>query len=82
MIKYMTIVLYPFTPSQDCQMSFYECSACSGDNVVESMVHLARWAKLKVAAGQQTWNNKQLQSNDLLSHLLKLDTLWNGLSYI
>lgn len=27
---------------QDCQMTFYECSACSGHNVMESMVHLAR----------------------------------------
>uniref|UniRef100_A0A668UU45 EF-hand domain-containing protein n=1 Tax=Oreochromis aureus TaxID=47969 RepID=A0A668UU45_OREAU len=29
----------------DCQMTFYECSACSGYNVVESMVHLARILK-------------------------------------
>uniref|UniRef100_A0A672ZUB8 Ras and EF-hand domain-containing protein homolog n=1 Tax=Sphaeramia orbicularis TaxID=375764 RepID=A0A672ZUB8_9TELE len=28
--------------AKDCQMSFYECSACSGHNVFESMVHLAR----------------------------------------
>uniref|UniRef100_A0AAX7SS64 EF-hand domain-containing protein n=1 Tax=Astatotilapia calliptera TaxID=8154 RepID=A0AAX7SS64_ASTCA len=28
--------------AKDCQMTFYECSACSGYNVVESMVHLAR----------------------------------------
>uniref|UniRef100_A0A671YUG5 Calcium release activated channel regulator 2A n=1 Tax=Sparus aurata TaxID=8175 RepID=A0A671YUG5_SPAAU len=28
--------------AKDCQMTFYECSACSGHNVVESMVHLAR----------------------------------------
>uniref|UniRef100_A0AAX7TKV4 EF-hand domain-containing protein n=1 Tax=Astatotilapia calliptera TaxID=8154 RepID=A0AAX7TKV4_ASTCA len=27
--------------AKDCQMTFYECSACSGYNVVESMVHLA-----------------------------------------
>ncbi|KAA8590609.1 hypothetical protein FQN60_014543 [Etheostoma spectabile] len=26
---------------QDCQMISYECSACSGHNVVESMIHLA-----------------------------------------
>uniref|UniRef100_A0A8C4HCB6 EF-hand domain-containing protein n=1 Tax=Dicentrarchus labrax TaxID=13489 RepID=A0A8C4HCB6_DICLA len=31
--------------SKDCQMTFYECSACSGHNVVESMVHLARILK-------------------------------------
>lgn len=29
-------------PFQDCQMTFYECSACSGQNVMESMIHLAR----------------------------------------
>uniref|UniRef100_A0A7N6B3J0 EF-hand domain-containing protein n=1 Tax=Anabas testudineus TaxID=64144 RepID=A0A7N6B3J0_ANATE len=29
----------------DCQMTFYECSAYSGHNVVESMVHLARILK-------------------------------------
>nr|XP_020458678.1 ras and EF-hand domain-containing protein homolog [Monopterus albus] len=28
--------------AKDCQMAFYECSACSGYNIVESMVHLAR----------------------------------------
>ncbi|XP_005734854.1 ras and EF-hand domain-containing protein homolog [Pundamilia nyererei] len=31
--------------AKDCQMTFYECSACSGYNVVESMVHLARILK-------------------------------------
>uniref|UniRef100_UPI0037E97166 EF-hand calcium-binding domain-containing protein 4B n=1 Tax=Semicossyphus pulcher TaxID=241346 RepID=UPI0037E97166 len=31
--------------AKDCQMSFYECSACSGHNVQESMVHLARILK-------------------------------------
>uniref|UniRef100_A0A672ZWX1 Ras and EF-hand domain-containing protein homolog n=1 Tax=Sphaeramia orbicularis TaxID=375764 RepID=A0A672ZWX1_9TELE len=31
--------------AKDCQMSFYECSACSGHNVFESMVHLARILK-------------------------------------
>ncbi|XP_074533549.1 EF-hand calcium-binding domain-containing protein 4B [Halichoeres trimaculatus] len=31
--------------AKDCQMSFFECSACSGHNVVESMVHLARILK-------------------------------------
>ncbi|XP_018558992.1 EF-hand calcium-binding domain-containing protein 4B [Lates calcarifer] len=31
--------------AKDCQMTFYECSACSGHNVVESMVHLARILK-------------------------------------
>ncbi|XP_034542443.1 ras and EF-hand domain-containing protein homolog [Notolabrus celidotus] len=31
--------------SKDCQMSFYECSAFSGQNVVESMVNLARILK-------------------------------------
>ncbi|KAM8750997.1 EF-hand calcium-binding domain-containing protein 4B isoform 1-T2 [Acanthopagrus schlegelii] len=31
--------------AKDCQMTFYECSACSGHNVVESMVHLARLLK-------------------------------------
>uniref|UniRef100_A0A6Q2XSK2 EF-hand domain-containing protein n=1 Tax=Esox lucius TaxID=8010 RepID=A0A6Q2XSK2_ESOLU len=28
--------------SKDCQLIFYECSACSGHNVVDSVVHLAR----------------------------------------
>ncbi|KAM3870078.1 EF-hand calcium-binding domain-containing protein 4B [Diretmus argenteus] len=31
--------------AKDCQLIFYECSACSGHNVVESMVHLARILK-------------------------------------
>uniref|UniRef100_A0A7N6FEW7 EF-hand domain-containing protein n=1 Tax=Anabas testudineus TaxID=64144 RepID=A0A7N6FEW7_ANATE len=31
--------------AKDCQMTFYECSAYSGHNVVESMVHLARILK-------------------------------------
>ncbi|XP_037624501.1 ras and EF-hand domain-containing protein homolog isoform X1 [Sebastes umbrosus] len=31
--------------AKDCQMAFYECSACSGHNVVESMIHLARILK-------------------------------------
>ncbi|KAF1387121.1 hypothetical protein PFLUV_G00101970 [Perca fluviatilis] len=31
--------------AKDCQMIFYECSACSGHNVVESMIHLARILK-------------------------------------
>ncbi|KAM7396402.1 hypothetical protein PAMP_019445 [Pampus punctatissimus] len=31
--------------AKDCQMPFYECSASSGHNVVESMVHLARILK-------------------------------------
>ncbi|KAM9376595.1 EF-hand calcium-binding domain-containing protein 4B isoform 2-T4 [Pholidichthys leucotaenia] len=31
--------------AKDCQMTFYECSACSGHNVVESMIHLARILK-------------------------------------
>ncbi|XP_053175930.1 EF-hand calcium-binding domain-containing protein 4B [Scomber japonicus] len=31
--------------AKDCQMTFYECSACSGHNVMESMVHLARILK-------------------------------------
>ncbi|KAM7002879.1 EF-hand calcium-binding domain-containing protein 4B [Tautogolabrus adspersus] len=31
--------------AKDGQMSFYECSACSGHNVLESMVHLARILK-------------------------------------
>ncbi|XP_029009714.1 EF-hand calcium-binding domain-containing protein 4B [Betta splendens] len=30
---------------KECQMTFYECSACSGHNVVEAMVHLARILK-------------------------------------
>uniref|UniRef100_A0A3Q4BUT6 EF-hand domain-containing protein n=1 Tax=Mola mola TaxID=94237 RepID=A0A3Q4BUT6_MOLML len=33
--------------SKDCQMTFFECSACSGHNVVESMVHLASLYKEK-----------------------------------
>ncbi|XP_056273683.1 EF-hand calcium-binding domain-containing protein 4B isoform X2 [Pseudoliparis swirei] len=28
--------------AKDYQMTFYECSACSGHNVMESMIHLAR----------------------------------------
>uniref|UniRef100_A0A8C8M9X4 EF-hand domain-containing protein n=1 Tax=Oncorhynchus tshawytscha TaxID=74940 RepID=A0A8C8M9X4_ONCTS len=28
--------------AKDCQLIFYECSACSGQNVVDSMVNLAR----------------------------------------
>lgn len=31
--------------AKDCQMTFYECSASSGHNVAESMVHLARILK-------------------------------------
>uniref|UniRef100_A0A8D3AHD9 EF-hand domain-containing protein n=1 Tax=Scophthalmus maximus TaxID=52904 RepID=A0A8D3AHD9_SCOMX len=31
--------------AKDCQMTLYECSACSGQNVLESMVHLARILK-------------------------------------
>ncbi|XP_023262087.1 ras and EF-hand domain-containing protein homolog [Seriola lalandi dorsalis] len=31
--------------AKDYQMTFYECSACSGHNVVESMVYLARILK-------------------------------------
>lgn len=31
--------------AKDCQMTFYECSACSGQNVMESMIHLARILK-------------------------------------
>ncbi|XP_060932937.1 EF-hand calcium-binding domain-containing protein 4B [Limanda limanda] len=31
--------------AKDSQMAFYECSACSGQNVMESMVHLARILK-------------------------------------
>ncbi|XP_047202618.1 EF-hand calcium-binding domain-containing protein 4B isoform X4 [Girardinichthys multiradiatus] len=31
--------------AKDCQMTFFECSACSGYNVAESMVHLARILK-------------------------------------
>ncbi|KAM9754733.1 EF-hand calcium-binding domain-containing protein 4B [Menidia menidia] len=31
--------------AKDCQMAFYECSACSGYNVEESMVYLARILK-------------------------------------
>uniref|UniRef100_A0A3Q0RQV7 Calcium release activated channel regulator 2A n=1 Tax=Amphilophus citrinellus TaxID=61819 RepID=A0A3Q0RQV7_AMPCI len=31
--------------AKDCELTFYECSACSGYNVVESMVHLARILK-------------------------------------
>ncbi|XP_032379742.1 ras and EF-hand domain-containing protein homolog [Etheostoma spectabile] len=31
--------------AKDCQMISYECSACSGHNVVESMIHLARILK-------------------------------------
>ncbi|KAM4618189.1 EF-hand calcium-binding domain-containing protein 4B [Polymixia lowei] len=31
--------------AKDCQLIFYECSACSGHNVMEAMVHLARILK-------------------------------------
>ncbi|XP_068459009.1 EF-hand calcium-binding domain-containing protein 4B isoform X1 [Clinocottus analis] len=31
--------------AKDCQLTFYECSACSGHNVMESMIHLARILK-------------------------------------
>uniref|UniRef100_A0A4W5QMR7 Calcium release activated channel regulator 2A n=1 Tax=Hucho hucho TaxID=62062 RepID=A0A4W5QMR7_9TELE len=31
--------------AKDCQLIFYECSACSGQNVVDSLVHLARILK-------------------------------------
>ncbi|XP_056138222.1 EF-hand calcium-binding domain-containing protein 4B [Lampris incognitus] len=31
--------------AQDCQLIFFECSACSGHNVMESMIHLARILK-------------------------------------
>ncbi|XP_042179217.1 EF-hand calcium-binding domain-containing protein 4B isoform X2 [Oncorhynchus tshawytscha] len=31
--------------AKDCQLIFYECSACSGQNVVHSLVHLARILK-------------------------------------
>ncbi|TNN28379.1 EF-hand calcium-binding domain-containing protein 4B [Liparis tanakae] len=31
--------------AKDCQMTFYECSACSGHNVTEAMIHLARILK-------------------------------------
>ncbi|KAM4733445.1 EF-hand calcium-binding domain-containing protein 4B [Anableps anableps] len=31
--------------AKDCQMTFFECSACSGANVAESMVYLARILK-------------------------------------
>ncbi|XP_069018348.1 EF-hand calcium-binding domain-containing protein 4B [Embiotoca jacksoni] len=31
--------------AKDCQITFYECSACSGYNVMEPMVHLARILK-------------------------------------
>ncbi|XP_057693263.1 EF-hand calcium-binding domain-containing protein 4B [Corythoichthys intestinalis] len=31
--------------AKDCQMTFFECSACSGHNVLEAMLHLARTLK-------------------------------------
>ncbi|XP_077452656.1 EF-hand calcium-binding domain-containing protein 4B isoform X1 [Stigmatopora argus] len=31
--------------AKDCQMTFFECSACSGKNVVAAMLHLARTLK-------------------------------------
>ncbi|KAF3854542.1 hypothetical protein F7725_022597, partial [Dissostichus mawsoni] len=31
--------------AKDCQMTFYECSACTGRNVAESMINLARILK-------------------------------------
>ncbi|KAK7891571.1 hypothetical protein WMY93_023534 [Mugilogobius chulae] len=31
--------------AKECQMSFFECSACSGHNVLDSMIHMARILK-------------------------------------
>lgn len=31
--------------AQECQMTFFECSACSGHHVLDSMVHMARILK-------------------------------------
>ncbi|KAL0968504.1 hypothetical protein UPYG_G00267730 [Umbra pygmaea] len=31
--------------AKDCQLIFYECSACSGHNVVDAVIHLARILK-------------------------------------
>lgn len=52
------------TFSQDCQMIFFECSASSGQNIAESMVHLARWAELKSAL-ESTSKNKEYNSESL-----------------
>ncbi|CAN9498741.1 unnamed protein product [Ophioblennius macclurei] len=40
--------------AKDCQMTFYECSARSGHNVVESMLHLARILK-----EQEDWEKEK-----------------------
>ncbi|XP_027854992.1 ras and EF-hand domain-containing protein homolog [Xiphophorus couchianus] len=47
--------------AKDCQMTFFECSACSGANVAESMVHLARI--LKEQEDQQKEKTVQLISS-------------------
>ncbi|KAJ8002895.1 hypothetical protein DPEC_G00163710 [Dallia pectoralis] len=54
--------------AKDCQLIFYECSACSGHNVVDSIVHLARILKEQedrekektVRLGNRSSPNKQL----------------------
>ncbi len=66
-------------PFQDCQMTFYECSACTGHNVVESMVHLARWAKIMAFLSLCNGKTKTIivlvwiWSNCLLEQLSKWD---------
>ncbi|XP_005795922.1 ras and EF-hand domain-containing protein homolog [Xiphophorus maculatus] len=47
--------------AKDCQMTFFECSACSGANVAESMVQLARI--LKEQEDQQKEKTVQLISS-------------------
>uniref|UniRef100_A0A3Q2NZ57 Small monomeric GTPase n=1 Tax=Fundulus heteroclitus TaxID=8078 RepID=A0A3Q2NZ57_FUNHE len=39
--------------AKDCQMTFFECSACSGDNVAESMVQLTQKVLQKSAEGER-----------------------------
>ncbi|XP_028264355.1 ras and EF-hand domain-containing protein homolog [Parambassis ranga] len=49
--------------AKDCLMTFYECSACSGYNVVESMVHLARILKEQEDREKDHAKTVQLVSN-------------------
>ncbi|KAG7214917.1 hypothetical protein INR49_005192, partial [Caranx melampygus] len=50
--------------AKDYQMTFYECSACSGHNVVESMVYLARILKEQ----EDREKEKTVQLDELRNH--------------
>ncbi|XP_061679317.1 EF-hand calcium-binding domain-containing protein 4B [Syngnathoides biaculeatus] len=49
--------------AKDCQMTFFECSACSGHNVMEAMLHLAR--TLKQQEDREKEKTVQLVSSSL-----------------